>query len=186
MATLRTHSIVLQGPRVLLRPMTEEDWALLLRWNNDPDVRYFGDANPGGERTLEEVQDIYRTVSQTAFCFIIEADGIALGECWLQEMNLERIQQKYPEHDCRRIDLMIGERAYWDRGIGTEVVELLTLFAFVQEGADLVFGCDIADYNSASLRIFQKNGYEIEAKIAPSPEDTAEFRYDLVARKPYA
>lgn len=182
MATLRTHSIVLQGPRVLLRPMTEDDWDLLLRWNNDPDVLYFADANESAGYTLEQVQEIYRTTSQTAYCFIIETAGTPVGECWLQRMNLERILHTFPEHDCRRIDLMIGERAYWDRGLGTEVVELLTLFAFARDGADLVFGCDIADYNSASLRVFQKNGYQVHAAVEQSPDDRAKIRYDLVHR----
>jgi hypothetical protein len=35
---LRPHAVTLRGERVVLRPMTEGDWGVLLRWNNDPEV----------------------------------------------------------------------------------------------------------------------------------------------------
>jgi hypothetical protein len=35
---LRQHSVVLYGNRITLRPMTEHDWDILLKWNNDPDL----------------------------------------------------------------------------------------------------------------------------------------------------
>src|SRR6266496_2904718 len=155
---LRSHTITLFGERIVLRPMTEDDWDTLLVWNNDPDVLYYVEGDDVSSRTLEEIQAIYRAVSQTAFCFIIEYDRQPVGECWLQNMNLDRILQKYPTADCRRIDLMIGQKELWGSGIGTEVVRLLTVFAFEHEQADFVFGCDVADYNLASRKVFQKVG----------------------------
>ncbi|NBD36081.1 MAG: GNAT family N-acetyltransferase, partial [Chloroflexi bacterium] len=119
---LREHNITLTGKRVVLRPMTEADWPVLLKWNNDPEVLYFSEGDDVGSYSLEQIQMIYRHVSQTAYCFMIEFDGEPIGECWLQEMNLERILEKYPGRDCRRIDLMIGERAFWGQGLGTEVI----------------------------------------------------------------
>jgi RimJ/RimL family protein N-acetyltransferase len=54
-------------------------------------------------------------------------------------MNVKRLLDEYPGFDVRRIDLMIGEKALWGQGLGTEVVRLLTDLAFQQEGADYVF-----------------------------------------------
>ena len=42
-AQLQTHDMHLNGDRVTLRPMTEDDWATLLRWNNDPEVMKYAD-----------------------------------------------------------------------------------------------------------------------------------------------
>ncbi len=42
---LRMHTVYLAGSHCALRPMTEEDWPLLLRWNNDPDVLYFAEGD---------------------------------------------------------------------------------------------------------------------------------------------
>ena len=95
-------------------------------------------------------------------------------------MNLERILQSYPEYDCRRIDLMIGEKALWGQGLGTEVIRLLSTFAFEEEKADRVFGCDVADYNPASLKSFQKAGYVIVAQRKQPDGKKAQCCYDLV------
>jgi RimJ/RimL family protein N-acetyltransferase len=160
--------------------MTEDDWAILLKWNRDPEVLYYAEGENILEHSLEEVQEIYRSVSQTAFCFIIEYNSAPVGECWLQRMNLERILRQYPGLDCRRIDLMIGEKVVWGRGIGTEVVQLLTTFGFESERADVLFGCDVADYNVGSLRVFQKAGFAICAKIEQPPDNKARYRYDLL------
>ena len=177
---LRKHKVILQGERVVLHPMTEDDWDVLLKWNSDPDVLYFTEGDDVSVYTLEQVQEIYRGVSQDAFCFIIEVDGNPIGECWLQQMNLERILQKHPGVDCRRIDLMIGEKEFWGRGLGTEVIRLLTAFAFEREKANLAFGCDAADYNPASLKAFQKAGYQVEAEIEQAPGVKARYCYNLI------
>ncbi len=181
---LRTHQVTLASDTVVLRPLTEDDWSLLLPWNNDPEVLYLVEGDDVQSRTREEVQAIYRTVSQSAYCFVIEVATInsatiaessnvvttrpagasrtvAVGECWLQEMNLQRLLDRYPGKALWRIDLMIGEKAYWGRGVGTKVIGMLVDFAFDRVGADLVFGCDIADHNTASLRAFQRNGFAV-------------------------
>ena len=180
---LREHQVTLQGERVVLRPMTEQDWDLLVKWNNNPAVLYYAEGDDVSSYSREQVQAIYRGVSQKALCFIIQVEGQSIGECWLQQMNLERILQRHPGLDCRRIDLMIGEKAHWGRGLGTEVIRLLTRFAFESEQADRVFGCDIADDNPASLKAFQKVGYQVLNKIEQSPGDKARHRYDLVLAK---
>ena len=108
---LREHNVTLCGATVKLRPMTENDWDILARWGSDPDVLWFSEGDDVQSYSLEDVQGIYREVSQTAFCFIIQVHGHAIGECWLQKMNLDRVLSRYPDKDCRRIDLTIGERS---------------------------------------------------------------------------
>jgi len=78
-------------------------------------------------------------VSQHAFCFIIQYQGKPASECWLQEMNLEEIAAKYPGQDVRRVDIMIGENDCWGMGIGSAAIGLLTEFAFISQGIDLIF-----------------------------------------------
>jgi len=184
MPKLRQHTVVLEGQTsrclsVRLRPMTEDDWDVLYRWNNDPEVLYYAEGDDITSYALDQVQKLYRGVSQKAFCFIIEADGEPIGECWLQEMNLDRVLSKYPGLDCRRIDLAIGEKRYWGQGIGTEAIRLLTEFGFLDQGADIVYEPEIADYNVRSRRAFQRVGYEIVAKIEGKPGKKARYGYDL-------
>ena len=63
--------------------MTEDDWATISKWETDPEVIWWADTDPVNSRSLEEVQDILRSVSQTAYCFVIELDGTPIGSCWL-------------------------------------------------------------------------------------------------------
>ena len=180
---LREHTITLRQYPLVLRPLTEGDWDILLEWNNDPEVLYYAEGDDLSSRSLEEVQAIYRSVSQSAFCFIIEESGQATGECWLQRLNLDRLLRLYPNADCRRIDLSIGNKTLWGRGIDTAVIRLLTHFAFTHEHADFVFGCDVADYNLASQKAFQKAGYQLHSTIPQAAGAKARFCLDFVLRR---
>ncbi len=79
-------------------------------------------------------------------CFLAELDGQPVAEAWLQTMNLSRIIETHPGLDCRRIDLSIGEKQHWNKGLGTEIIRALVDFGFAEEKADFIFACDIADY----------------------------------------
>jgi len=163
--------------------MTENDWDVLLAWNNDPEVLYYAEGDDVASRSLEEVQALYRGVSRKAFVFIAELDGAPIGECWLQEMNLERILKRHPGKDLRRIDLTIGEKRFWGKGWGTKIVALLTRFAFEEQGADAVFACDVADYNPRSRRAFEKNGYAVDAELPQPAGAKSRVNYDLILKR---
>jgi RimJ/RimL family protein N-acetyltransferase len=183
---LKTHSISLVSPHLRLRPMTEGDWPILLEWNSDSAVLYFSEGDDVQSRSLEEIQEIYRYVSEHAFCFIVERGHEPIGECWLQDMNLPRILAANPGRDCRRIDLMIGEKHHWSRGYGTEIIRTLLRLAFEEQDADMVFGCEVADYNKRSRGAFSKAGFcQLQANTEP-PGRKAKMTYDFrITRQEY-
>jgi len=172
-ALLRTSNIVLRDDDLILRPLTEHDWPPLYRWNRDLEVLWFTDraAEPF---SLSKTQEIYRTVSQQAHCFIIKCQGRAIGECWLQRMNMARILSTRPDEDCRRIDLAIGESRWRGRGLGTRVIGMLVRFAF-EDAADTVFGI-VGEHNRRSIRAFEKNGFR---EVHREPDADGAFMIDL-------
>ncbi|MEF8873600.1 MAG: GNAT family N-acetyltransferase [Candidatus Thermoplasmatota archaeon] len=172
-----------EGKKLKLRPLTEQDWPLLNEWNSDQEVLYFAEGDEVEEYTPEQVKKIYRSVSENAYIFIIEYNETPIGECWLQEMNLQRIKKEYPEEDCWRVDMMIGEKEFWGKGIGTEVIKMLVRFGFDEIGADLIFGCDVMDYNVRSLKTAKKAGFEIENKLRAEEDKKYEYKYDLKIEK---
>lgn len=176
---IRDHRIKLIGERLVLRPMTEGDWDVLLRWNNDPDVLYWFEGYDVDSRSLDQVQRIYRGMSQKAFMFIGEYQDQSIAECWLQEMNLDYILEAHPGLDVRRIDLGIGKKALWGQGLGTEIIGLLTRFGFAEEGADMIFGPGIRDDNIRSLRAFAKNGYRQSTKRECEPDAKSRYEIDV-------
>ncbi|HHX63914.1 MAG TPA: GNAT family N-acetyltransferase [Chloroflexi bacterium] len=183
--TLRTHDIHLIDGVLHLRPMTEDDWAVLYGWNNDPEVLYYTEGDDITLWDMDDMQTMYREVSRRAYMFMIEVEGCAIGECWLQEMNIERVLRHHPGQDVRRVDLMIGDKAWWGKGWGTRVIALLTRFAFECCGADLVYAVEIGGHNPRSRRAFEKNGYRLVRAIERS-EGKSTVVYDLaLAREGY-
>jgi RimJ/RimL family protein N-acetyltransferase len=177
MSIITSHDITLYGGtndhRVVLRPLTDECLPLLYKWNADPEVLYWTE---GGEDIMrsydaDTVHDIYGGVSKNAFCFLVEADGVPIGECWLQEMNLPEVKTMYSEDlDIRRIDFAIGEKSWWNKGIGTQFVRMLVDFAFNGENVD-VLHCFCEDYNPSSRRVWEKNGFSlILSEPLPQPQ----------------
>ena len=66
---IQEHAVRLIGEKVVLRPMTESDWDILLKWNSDPDVLYFSEGSYVTSYNLQDIQQIYRGISKNAFCF---------------------------------------------------------------------------------------------------------------------
>ena len=177
---LRIHGVTPRSGPVVLRPLTEGDWDLVVGWWNDPEIAYYADAEPS-KYTVRQVQEIVRGISRCAYCFVIEFEGRPVGECWLQEMNVQRILDRNPGLDCRRIPLEI-EKTYWGRGIGTATIRLLVEFGFETEGADAIFAMDVADYNPRSRRGFEKAGFELYDTVQQPASARARVNHDLVIR----
>ena len=177
---MRTHDVTLRSGPVVLRPLTEGDWDLVVGWWNDPEIAYYADSNEN-EYSRAQVQEIVRGISRRAYCFVIEFEGRPVGECWLQEMNMKRILERNPGLDCRRIDLAI-EKASWGQGIGTATIRLLVGFGFESECADAIFAMDVADYNRGSRRAVEKAGFELCDTVPQPAGARARVRHDLVIR----
>ena len=171
-AKLRVHDVVLHGPRVLLRPLTEDDWAPLLAWNNDPQVLEFAEGDDVQSRTLDEVQRIWRSISVNAHCFLMERGGESIGECWLQCMNLQRLAWRPPARQPCLTPL-------WSVHLGREAVGLLLNFGFRCEGVDVIYACVDAE-NSRSRRMFESLGFAVAAGIDHPAGAGADAERDLV------
>lgn len=177
---LRGHDFVLVDGSLVLRPLTEDDWDTVAAWNTDPRVLRFSDNGWVEERSLAEVRAIYRGVSQEAEVFVIEHDGLPVGDGWVQEMNLARITTAFPGQRLARVDLQLAHDV-WGRRLGTRAIRLLTARAF-DRGDDLVFAVDVADFNHRSRRAFLRCGYAPWRRLpSPAGAPTA-FVHDLVCR----
>ncbi len=177
---LNEHKIVLKGDKVVLRPMTEYDWDIIWKWNYNPNTLYFSEGRNLINYSPEQIQETYRDISKDAFCFIIEVDTNPIGDCWLQKMNIERILRAHPVMRCRRIDLIIGDIEFLNPAFSIDVIRTLTKFGFKEEGADIIFGCEIPDYSRHSLKAFQKVGYQIYEKVRQSPGKKSKYVYDVI------
>ena len=176
MSIIKPHDITLFGGNdidIVLRPLCDEHLPYLYRWCADPEVLYWTE---GGEDIAmsygaDTVHMIYGGISQDNFCFLIEADSVPIGECWLQRMNLPNVTAMYPENlDVRRIDMSIGDKSYWNKGIGTQFIGMMIDYAFYGEHVDILH-CFCEDYNVRSRRMWEKHGFtRILEEPLPQPQ----------------
>jgi RimJ/RimL family protein N-acetyltransferase len=179
MNIIKSHDITLHGKTdeydIVLRPLCDEHLPLLYKWCADPEVLYWtesGIADTDISYDPEMVHDIYGGVSQNAICFLITVNTVPIGECWLQKMNLPNVKAMYAENlDVRRIDMAIGEKEYWNKGIGTKFIGMLIDFAFNTENVD-VLHCFNDDYNARSRRMWEKHGFTqaLKEPLEPQPQ----------------
>ncbi|UTC82754.1 GNAT family N-acetyltransferase [Treponema denticola] len=170
----KNHNHIIQEDNIKLRPLCETHWEYLFKWNKDKEILYFSEGDDISEYSSEETKQIYTYVSQKADIFIIEYLNEIVGECWLQEMNLNDIMEKLPNKNIYRIDLMIGRKELWNKGIGSQVINMLTKYGVREKKADMIFAV-ISDYNLRSLKAFSKNKYveynRVEINSSKSKEE---------------
>ena len=167
MSIIKTHDVILYGSvgeyNIILRPLCDDHLPLLYKWNADPEVLYWSEGFDAGINDEADVENIYSKASRCGHCFLVEVNGISIGECLLCDVMVESVFEKYPPNtDIRRIDTLIGEKEYWGCGIGSAFVRMLMDFAFCNEQVDILY-CFANDYNERSIKTFTKYGFEIVA-----------------------
>ncbi|MBO5110214.1 MAG: GNAT family N-acetyltransferase [Clostridia bacterium] len=165
MNIIKEHNIVLSARHgqdcIVLKSLSDKHLPYLYKWNSDPEVLYWTEGEDIEAYPPEVVHQIYGSISQNNPCFIVEVNGEIIGECWLQKMNLPDVQAMYPPNtDVRRIDMCIGEKSFWGKGLGTVFVGILVDYAFCTEQVD-VLHCFCEDYNVRSSRVWKKLGFRL-------------------------
>ena len=85
----------------------------------------------------------------------------------------------HDKHNDRiQLGMMIGNKSYWGRGIGSEVVSLGLNFAFEILNVHKVF-LDVREDNLGAIRIYEKNNFFHEGVLKEHVKKNNRF-YDLV------
>lgn len=120
---------MLHGDKVVLRPMRESDIGRQHEFNQDLELYLLDSAYPQVS-PLERAHAFYanRTTDDPNLApFAIEADGKYIGHCALRDLQ--------NRHGNLELGIMIGDRDYWGRGYGRDVVRVLLAYGFRGLGA---------------------------------------------------
>lgn len=152
-----TNQIVfLRGRRVNLRPPTKDDIPLFLRWFNDEEVRQyiktFLPLTEPGE--IEWLENLHKRQNENLVFVIVEAKhGKPIGTMGLHQINWKDRRAK--------TGAIIGEKAYWGKGYGSEAKMLLLNYAFnVMNLRKISSG--VLSFNARSQAYNKKCGYKVE------------------------
>ncbi|WP_353050139.1 GNAT family N-acetyltransferase [Bacillus sp. ISL-41] len=107
---------------------------------------------------------------------IIKYKGNSIG--YIQFYELDQATKKVYGYETGRIfgtDQFIGEVDYWNRGIGTLLINSITDFLFTQMNADKVV-MDPQVWNLRAIKCYEKCGFS-KVKLLPKHElHEGEFR----------
>jgi RimJ/RimL family protein N-acetyltransferase len=131
------------------RPLTPDDFPLLLDWLSRPHVRDWWDA---GEDTLEVVARNYGEQEEGLERFIlVETNGII-------EKSIGYFQHYMVGDGSIGIDQLIGEESYINRGVGTGAIRLFVSM-IIEEYDPTVIILDPAPDNKRAIRCYEKVGF---------------------------
>lgn len=144
--------------RSILRPWQRGDEPSLVRhadnrkiWRNVRDHFPSPYTMHDAERWIYHAStSLYNTV------FAITVDGLAVGSIGL--VPKEDVYRKSME-----LGYWLGEE-FWGRGIISEAVGAITSYGFATFDIVRIYA-DVFDWNTPSMRVLEKNGYECEARL---------------------
>ena len=149
--------IIIQGPRIYLRNVCLQDVTdAYQRWMNDAEVNRFLETrfSPQSKQDIASyVQTMTADPDSVFLAIIVQATHKHIGNLKIGPINRF--------HQFAELSLVIGEKAYWRSGYGTEAISLACDYAFkVLKLHKLVAGF-YAD-NIGSIKAFEKNGFSRE------------------------
>lgn len=146
----------LRGKITRLRAVGETDLPLLVRWLNDPDVRYWLHQSERPDATVESVRGRFGLVHDgfPNLVWVIETtEGLPVGRIGLIDVD--------PHHRRAELGISIGEKDCWSRGYGTDAIRAVLHHAFEELGLRRVSLITDAD-NARGIRCYEKCGFRRE------------------------
>jgi diamine N-acetyltransferase len=145
------------GNKVRLRPIERDDLPRFVEWFSDPEVRhhllvYLPFSLAQEERWFEGLQG--RLERQEDLVLAVEtAEGVHIGN-----IGLNRIDWKNRNAE---LGIVIGEKAYWDQGYGTDAIRTLLGLAFREMNLHRIF-LRVDEDNVRGIRCYEKAGFQRE------------------------
>jgi diamine N-acetyltransferase len=148
------------GDRVQLRPIERDDLPRCVEWFGDPEVRrhllvYLPFSLAQEERWFEHLQG--RLERQEEVLLGIETtDGVHIGNIGLHPINWRNRSAE--------LGIVIGEKAYWNQGYGTDAIRTLLCLAFHEMNLHRVF-LRVDEDNARGIRCYEKAGFRREGTM---------------------
>jgi len=145
---------ILVGDKVKLRPKHLQDAASDYSWRRDPELCRL-DAAPTIECSFEQflenyVEDLHRL--NQSYRFAIETfDSIHIGNC--SYFNLDASKKE------AEMGIMIGNRAYWNRGYGMDAIVTSLHYFFTQTNMKRIH-LKTLSWNVRAHKCFRKCGFK--------------------------
>jgi len=162
-----TANIRLEGKLVVLRTKAPEDAAADYSWRVDPELAGL-DATAPINLTFEDYVKLYRDdlaypSPWSVRLGIDSRDGRHIGNCMYYDIDRAKHQAE--------LGIVIGDRACWGKGYGTDAVVTVLHHVFSQTDLERVYLHTLTD-NKRARRAFEKAGFQ---SVRPVSRDGFDF-----------
>jgi aminoglycoside 6'-N-acetyltransferase len=163
-------NFMIENENLRIRALVENDKSQLAKWLSNPKVLqyYEGRDNPFD---AEKVKREFFDDEDGATRCLIEYKEKPIGYVQFYEIDGEE-RELYGYADSKDIiygmDQFIGESAYWNKGIGTELITSIAAYLIRRKGADRLV-MDPQTWNERAIRCYEKCGFE-KVKLLPKRE----------------
>lgn len=148
---------MIQGTKIRLRALEHDDLPHFVRWINDPETRRFMVLRYPLSMTEEEKWWQGFLQRENDHIFAIEAeDGTYIGNVGLHDIE--------PENRRAELGIIIGDKAHWGQGYGTDAVSALLRWAFEYLNLNRI-SLRVYDYNERAIGCYQKCGFRHEGTM---------------------
>ncbi len=153
---LSGHRAHIVGPRVELRILLPSDASeKYASWLNDPETNKYLETR---SVTLPELREYIAEKDQSA-------EALFFGVFWKEGDNHignVKLEPINCEEGWATMGILIGDGTYRGCGVGTEVTDLITNYAFKELGLQEA-RLGVISENRAAIRVYEKCGYVVEA-----------------------
>jgi len=148
---------MIYGEKTRLRRIEREDIPTFVRWFGDPEVRQFLLVNSPISHAQEEKWFERKLEDADSELFaIVTLDGTHIGN--IELFDFHRIPR------AAELGVVIGEKAYWGQGYGSDAIRTLLRFGFEELNLHRV-QLVVDEDNKRGIGAYQKCGFQLEGHL---------------------
>jgi len=163
---------MIQGNRVTLRPLDlDEELELCYQWINDLEVtQYLRILGPITRVREREMLERRRDPDKDIMLAVDAEDGTYIGNCGLH--GIDRKSRK------AELGVMVGDKRYWSKGYGADIVQTLCAFGFVEMNLQRI-ELGVYSHNARAQRCYEKCGFQVEGRLRRGIWAAGEYRDEI-------
>lgn len=163
---------MVHGERVRLRRVERADLPRYVEWLNDPEVRdHLALVYPLGLAGEEQWFEASLRTEPACQPFAVDVRGSHLQPEAVSEPWVHIGSAGFHEVDWRNrsaeLGLVIGRKDLWGRGFGTEAVQALARWGFLELNLHRV-QLKVYEDNARAIRAYEKAGFKVEGRLRQS------------------
>lgn len=152
--TQKPKVVFLAGEKISLRPLEERDLERIVVWINDPEVRKYLSSYLPMTMTQEKkwLEHLSGNEKEIVLAVVDNESGECIGNTGIHGIKNGR-------SGSATFGFMIGDKSFWGKGYGTEILDLMLRYAFHTLGLRKMKSSALAP-NIGSRRVHEKCGFK--------------------------